>query len=129
MDNFESWTSYPDARMDYPTGRKLDEPPRGRVGVVRVLPEATSDSIAFCSRHWTRAQEREFNADGKVWTDRASGTAYERVPGNPLFAADPTKASVDAWFVSDGNLIFLRRVGQERTTTTPLGSVSGWRAT
>ena len=62
----------------FPTGRKLESAntPRGYVGDLRTLPEATGENIETALRFWEQADLDDFDRDGKIWVNRVTGERY-----------------------------------------------------
>ena len=56
-----------------------------------------------------QANADEFEHDGKIWRDRATGVEYVPVPGAPLASGHPKDLHIAAFIIVDGRLVFLRR--------------------
>ena len=68
---------------------------------------ATDERLALARRHWIEAKAEDFEQTGqRKWVDRATGHAYRRVSGSPLFNAGE---HVDVWFHRHHELVFLAR--------------------
>ena len=103
---WEGWTTPPAPTgfdLGYPEGRKLPSgPPGGWVGEMRTKPEATDDTIKYAARIWPQVRAKDFECDGRRYTERATGVRYELCRGNLLLADDP--ATADCFFHEDGSL-------------------------
>ena len=124
---FQGWTTPPGV-MDYPTGRKLPSaPPKSYIGETWSLPRATDDTIRYAARQWPQGRSEDFDRLGRVWTDRATGTVYKLVHGNPLLGDDPDAA--DLFVVEDDSLWFLRKGDRPQGKSVALGTIGGLRGT
>jgi hypothetical protein len=112
-----------------PTGRRVEgEASPGSASQIRVLPAADERTLEVARRAWgDPAQASDFEQRGKTWVDKA-GTVYKRVAGNPLARYDQG-VPIAAYFVADGNIIFLREAdAAEHGTSQTLGSVGSLKA-
>ncbi len=125
---FQGWTT-PPGTMDFPDGRKLAGSPHkpNYVGEVKSLPKATADTIRYAARQWPEGRASDFDRDGRTWVDRATGTEYRVVHGNPLLGDDPAMA--DLFCVEDDTLWFLRKADRQAGKSVRLGTVGGMRGT
>jgi hypothetical protein len=116
-----------------PTGRRLEQggAPAGNLGSVRVLPPASAERIEQSRRHWQQASSGDFERVGKRWIDRATGTEYRRVHGDPLLDRDPATSDVSCFLVVDDSLVYLRPAGAHDSgaTRVELGEVGARVAT
>jgi hypothetical protein len=113
-----------------PSGRRLEQvegKPAGWLGEISVLAPATDDTVKAASRHLQQASADDFERDGRVWTDKASGRHYRLVHGQPLAAQRPDRLA-DLFLVVDGCLLFLVREGAEPEEVVEVGTVGGRRA-
>jgi hypothetical protein len=117
------------ASFGIPTGRRVEgEASPGSASQIRVLPAADERTLEVAQRAWgDPAQASDFEQRGKTWVDKA-GTVYKRVAGNPLAGYDQG-VPIAAYFVADGNIIFLREAdAAEHGTSQTLGSVGSRKA-
>ena len=124
----------PPGTMDMPEGRRVEGPPHrpGYMGEVRSLPQATDDAIKYAARTWPQGRAEDFDVDGRVWTERATGIRYRLVHGNPLagIGLDGDTSSADLFVAADDSLWFLRRdEPQYPRTSVHVGTVTGGKAT
>ena len=93
--SWESWTTpLPGHDLGYPEGRKLPSGPApGWIGELRSSTRATADSVRYAERIWPQGKVGDFERTGKRrFTDRATGTEYALVHGDPLLGDDPEVA-------------------------------------
>jgi len=130
--SWAGWTTPPPAVMDMPDGRRLEGSPHkpGYMGEVRSLPKATEDAIKYAARSWPQGRPEDFDHEGRVWTNRATGTVYRLVHGNPLagLGLDGDTSVADLFVVEDDTIWFLRRAEQPVSKSVSLGTVGGMRA-
>ena len=93
--------------IDVPSGRRLEKEKMS----IRVLPRATPKALERARKTWPEARADDFEPEGKLFRDKASGNLYRRAPGNPTLGG-AGREDVDVWFVShdeagDG-IVFLR---------------------
>jgi hypothetical protein len=109
--------------IEYPEGRKLPSPPTGKFGTIYGAPQANDEHLRVARRNWPERDPEDFIPTGKTYRERANGQTFEPVRGNPLLG-DAATSTVSCFLVGeDGSLIFLRREGADKTTTT-LGEVT-----
>lgn len=65
--------------LNVPTGRRFEETAMS----IRTLPRATARSLERARKTWPEARASDFDAEGKLFRDKASGVLYRRVPGDP----------------------------------------------
>ena len=88
------------------------------MGELRSLTQATDETIQYAARTWPQGRPEDFDREGRNYTDRATGTVYRLVHGNPLLADDTSV--VDLFVVEDGSMWFLSRADR------PPASPSTW---
>jgi len=126
--SLEGWTTMPPSAppgqtLGYvPEGRMLPGgPPGGWVGQIRSTTPATDDAIRFASRTWKQVQPKDFDRDGRRFTERATGVVYDLCHGNPLLADNADVA--DAFLVADDALLFLRRSDRPQARSQWIGTM------
>jgi hypothetical protein len=110
---------------DLPTGRKLETERMS----IRTLPRATTKSLDRARRTWPEAQAADFEHDGRLFRDKASGTVYRRVPGDPQ-AGGAGRDDVDTWFLSadesgDGIVYLIAAENPGSVTHSVVGDIYG----
>lgn len=111
--------------IDVPSGRQLGD----HGTTIRVLPRATTKALAHASRTWPQAQAGDFEADGRVFRDRATGTVYHRVSGDPQLGG-AAREDIDTWFVSadptgDGIVYLIADGSPGSVVSTTVGEIGG----
>jgi hypothetical protein len=114
--------------IDVPSGRRLEE---SRT-TIRVLPRASDKALASARRTWPQSDAADFDRDGKLFRDKATGVAYRRVPGDPQ--AGGGRGDIATWFISaddwgDG-IVYLQRADDPGSVVTQdVGEIGGRRET
>lgn len=85
--------------FDMPTGRRVDEPKMA----IRVLPRVSAKALERARKTWPESQSGDFEREGKLFRDRATGTLFRRVPGDPGLGGSG-REDVSVWFISADDL-------------------------
>ena len=66
--------------LDVPHGRQLEDV----AAVIHQMPPATPWNLAHARKAWPEAKAEDFERQGKLFVDKASGLEYRHVRGHPL---------------------------------------------
>lgn len=118
-----------DLWYEAPTGRQLVDTGMG----IRVLPRATPPALERARRTWPEARADDFDREGKLFVDKATGTAYRRVPGDPQLGG-AGREDVSTWFISHDDagsgICYLQKADTpDSVVSSELGDVGGRRMT
>ena len=66
---------------------------------IRGLPRASTKALTQARKTWPEARADDFEVEGKLFRDKATGTLYRRVPGDPALGG-VGRDDASTWFVS-----------------------------
>lgn len=95
------------------SGRRVGEGGAANsVGTLMHGRSASEANLRQCRKLWPEARAEDFGAlpDRDSVFDRATGLVFEVMRADPMFAEDSREAC-DTFFVANGTIVFLRRVG------------------
>jgi len=118
-----AWASAPSGRRLEGTGRDPSW-----LGEFSVLPAATPKLVALAASHWPQFIEDDLEFEGRRIRHRESGRLYRITTAYPFLGGDLAQVDVAAFVVRDGRLVLLREPGAAKSTSVPIGEVSGAKA-
>ena len=80
---------------ELPSSRQVED----KATSIRTLPRATAKALERARQTWPEARAEDFEVEGKVFRDEATGVAYRRVAGDPNLGG-AGREDVDVWFIS-----------------------------
>lgn len=112
--------------VDVPTGRRLEETAMS----IRTLPRASTKALERARRTRPESRDADYEVEGRLFIDKASGIAYRRVPGDPQ-AGGVGRDDISTWFVAgdelgDGIVYLLAADAPGSVVSQEVGTVGGY---